>query len=377
MKYTISVLFVFQIFILMSFLLATRTVGVTVNTIGPEGWQPSNRNIRPAQQVLSSGIISVMRPPPPSQEPRPRIHPRHPNHSVTSHSTHLVNQRPAVLPHVSFAQFPSYQDDVRKIRSNFAQFPQGSFSQNNSPENVRQQFVFNQKVVDSSSRKPQQFTDPSENFLSEYVVNKHLAHFPGRQQLQFASPALQHGYTQKLIGSNTEHSLMLNHSRFAQNTIPPRITRNQNEKDHANRLHTEENVGNLLQAASSQSTQFSVPQTSPSTERKYIRGNLSSDSQYRSLEADVQFTQSIEASEHHSTYHAPDSVLLSVQPFSAIRITKPPVLGSGIKSFSENQLKTTATSDIRKKVTLKDILDEDCPKAKEMGYCASPPRYPS
>jgi hypothetical protein len=277
---------------------------------------------------------------------------------------------------VSFLQFPSYQDNTRTVHSNFAQYPQEFFKQNVSPENARQKFAFNQNVVDNSSRKPQTFIDPSEGYISESIVNKQLANFPDRQQFQFPSSVFQQGYTQQLIGSNTENSVTLNQSPFVQNTIPTRNTWGQNGKQHANSQHTEENFGKLQHTASSQSTQFTIPQASPSTKHKQI--NLSNNSNYHGLEPDVQFTQSIEASEHHSTYHAPTSAILhSFQLPSAIRITNPPVLGPGTRSFLENQLNTTTTPDIKKKVTLKDILDEDCPKAKEMGYCASPPRYPS
>jgi hypothetical protein len=95
------------------------------------------------------------------------------------------------------------------------------------------------------------------------------------------------------------------------------------------------------------------------------------------LEPIVQFAQSIEASEHHSTYHAPDNLLDSDPPSSAIRITDPPIFGPATRLLPENKLRTTLAPDTRQKVTLKDILVEDCPKAKEAGYCASPPRYPS
>jgi hypothetical protein len=91
----------------------------------------------------------------------------------------------------------------------------------------------------------------------------------------------------------------------------------------------------------------------------------------------VQFAQSIEASEHHSIYHAPDTLLDSGPPSSAIRITDPPVFGPATRPLAETKLRTTLAPDTRQKVTLKDILVEDCPKAKEAGYCASPPRYPS
>ncbi|XP_021937443.1 uncharacterized protein LOC110838499 isoform X2 [Zootermopsis nevadensis] len=359
------------IFILMSFLLATRTVGVTVNTLGSADWQPSNRNTKLVQRVPSSDTISVMRPPPPpAQELRPRIHPRPPDPSVTSHSRHPVSQRPFILPAVSFSQFPSYQDD-RIIHSNFAQFPQGTFKQNNSPEHLRQQFAFNQNVVDSTSRKPQQFGNPSDSSISESIVTKQLENFPHRQQLQFSSPVFHQGLKQQLTGSDTQNSLKLNQSRFVQNTIPSRNTWNQNGRDHENLSQIVENFGKLQHTAT-------VPQASPSSEQKHALVNFPNNLNFRNLEPDVQFTQSIEASEHHSTYHAPpDEMLHSVQLPSAIRITNPPVLGPGTRSLSENQLGTTSAPDIKKKVTLKDILDEDCPKAKEMGYCASPPRYPS
>jgi hypothetical protein len=275
---------------------------------------------------------------------------------------------------VSYSQFPSYQDDDRTVRSNFAQFPQGSFRQNNAPENVRQQLSFNQNIVDSSSRKPQQFTDPSDSSISDSIVNKQLATFPDRQQFQFPSSVFRQGYTQQQIGSNTENSLTLNQSRFVQNTTPSRNTWNQNGREHANRPHVE-NFGKLQHTTSSQIIQYTVPQASPPTEYKQVLSNISN---YHSLEPDVQFTQSIEASEHHSIYHAPPvAILHSEQVPSAIRITNPPVLGPATRSVSENQLRTTSAPDIKKKVTLKDILDEDCPKAKEIGYCASPPRYPS
>jgi hypothetical protein len=207
--------------------------------------------------------------------------------------------------------------------------------------------------------------------MSESIFNKQVVSVPDIKY-QFPIPIYQQDYKQPLISSNTENLLTLYQNRFVQNAVPSRNNWNQDGKEYAKGPSVEDNFGNRPHAASPQSSQFTPP-----SEHKQSPALFPNVSNYHNLEPDVQFSQSIEASEHHSTYHAPDSVLDSGPPPSAIRITKPPTFGPATRSLSENKLRTTSVPDMRKKVTLKDILVEDCPKAKEMGYCASPPRYPS
>jgi hypothetical protein len=273
---------------------------------------------------------------------------------------------------VSSSKFPSYQQDIRNIRPLFAQFPQGYSTQSNSPENIRQQVVFNQKIVDSTSRKPLQFSEPSDSTMSESIFNKQVVSLPDRQQYQFPGPIYQQDHKQQFISSNTENPSTIYQNRFVQKVIPSRNNWNQDGKEYAKRPPVEENFGSRSHTANPQSSQITA--ASQHKQSPVLFPNVSS---HYSLEPNVQFTQSIEASEHHSIYRAPETVIDSVQPASAIRITKPPTFGPATRSISENKLRTTSPPDTRKKVTLKDILVEDCPEAKEMGYCASPPRYPS
>lgn len=357
----------------LSLLLSTRTVGVTVDTLGTANWQPSYRNPWQKQRGLNSDTISIMRPPPfPAHELGLRANPQSPKPSLTSHNRHPVNQRPSVLPIASSPQFSSYHGDVRTVHSNLAQLHQGFSNQNISPENDRQQIASHIQTGDSTSRKPLQFSYPSDNSMSESIADKQVIAFPDRHQLHFPSLILQQGHKQ-LTGLNVVNPLKLHQNRFVQNALQSGNVWNQNGIKYANRPSFEDNLGNQKHTAVSQSPQTSVTQASPSTEIKRFP-NVSN---YRSLEPNVQFAQSIEASEHHSTYHAPAGVLHSSQLPSAIRITKPPDFGPATRSFLGNDVGTTSAPDIRKKVTLKDVLVEDCPKAKAMGYCASPRRYPT
>lgn len=344
----------FQMFILVCVFLSGRTWGITVDTLGAADRQSSNRNTRQGQGV-NPEIIRFMRPPPvPAHELRLRSHPRPP---VTSHSRHPFNKRPSVFPNVSSSKFPNYQQDNGNIQSHFSQFPQGFSAQNNSPENVRQQVVFNQKTVDSTSRKPLQFSGPPDSTISESIFNIQVSTLPDRQHHQHPGPVYQ-----QVTSSNTENPLVIHRNRFLPNAVPSRSNWNQDWKVQAKEPSTESNFGNRLHSAS---PQFPESKQSPNVSNQH------------SLEPNVQFAQSIEASEHHSIYHAPDTLLDSGPPSSAIRITDPPVFGPATRPLAETKLRTTLAPDTRQKVTLKDILVEDCPKAKEAGYCASPPRYPS
>jgi hypothetical protein len=358
----------FQMFVIISFLLVTRTVGITVETLHSAGWQPSNRNMRQGYRTLRPEPISAMRPPP-AQESGLRRYPRIP---VATSSRHPVIHRPSSYPVISFSQFPSYQEDVKAIRASFAHLQEGYATQKNSPENARQQIAFNQQIVDSTSRKPLKFGDVSDSFLLETTVNKQVTPFSDKQHSQFQSPFLKERHKQQLIGSSTQNPLTLPQNRFVQNKIPSKNALNQNREEYFKRPLLEQNVGHL-HTANAPSSLLTVSPASPPVEYKELPLYFRNISTYQNVEPNVQFTQSIEASEHHSTYHAPSNLLDSDPQPSAIRITKAPSFGQATRSLSDNQL----TSDIKKKITLNDILVEDCPNAKETGYCASPPRYPS
>jgi hypothetical protein len=208
--------------------------------------------------------------------------------------------------------------------------------------------------------------------MSESTFNKQVVSLPNRQQYQLPGPIYQEDLKQQLISSNTENPLTIDQNRFVQKAIPSRNNWNLDEKEYTRRPSVENNFGSRPHNANPQPSQFTA--ASEHKQSPVLFPNVSS---HHNLEPNVQFSQSIEASEHHSIYHAPDTLLDSVPPPSAIRITKPPTFGQTTRSLSENKLRTTSAPDARKKVTLKDILVEDCPEAKEMGYCASPPRYPS
>jgi hypothetical protein len=207
--------------------------------------------------------------------------------------------------------------------------------------------------------------------MSESIFSKQVISIPDRQQYQLPGPIYQQDHKQQIFSSNTENPLTIHHNSFVQKAIPSRNNWNQDEIEYTKRP-VENNFGNRPHTANSQSSQFTA--ASEYKQSPVLFPNVSS---HHNLEPNVQFSQSIEASEHHSIYHAPDTLLDSGPPPSAIRITKPPTFGPSTRSLSENKLRTTSAPDTRKKVTLKDILVEDCPEAKEMGYCASPPRYPS
>jgi hypothetical protein len=208
--------------------------------------------------------------------------------------------------------------------------------------------------------------------MSESTFNKQVESFPDRQQYQLPGPIYQQDHKQQSISSNTENPFTIHQNWFVQKAVPSRNNWNQDGKEYTKRPPVENNFGSRPHTANPQSSQFTA--ASEHKQSPVLFPNVSSP---HNLEPSVQFTQSIEASEHHSIYHAPDTLLDSVPPPSAIRITKPPTFGPATRSLTENKLRTTSAPDTRKKMTLKDILVEDCPEAKEMGYCASPPRYPS
>jgi hypothetical protein len=238
---------------------------------------------------------------------------------------------------------------------------------------VRQQTAFNQETVDSTIRKPLKFSDVSDSSALESVANKQLIPFPHKQHSQYQSPVFKGYHNQQLIGLSTQNPIALNQNRLVQNKIPFKNNFNQAREEYFKRLPLEQNLGQHLHTANDQSSQFTASKASLSTEHRQLPVHFRNTSTYFSTEPNVLFTQSIEASEHHSTYHVPSNILDSDPQPSAIRITKAPTLGQATRPLSDNQL----TSDIKRKVTLNDILVEDCPNAKEMGFCASPPRYPS
>lgn len=352
----------FQNFIIVSFLLATRTVGITVEKVNSADWQSSNRNMREGHRTLRPETISGMRPP--LQESGLLPYPRLP---VATYR----RQKPSLFPVLSSSQFPGYRENVKNIRSNFAQLHEGFATQKNFPQHVRQQF--NQQIVDSTIRKPLKISDVSDSLVLESVANKQLVPFPHKQQSQYQSPVFKGYHNQQQIGLSTQNPLTLNQNRLVQNKITFKNNFNQDREEHFTRLPPEQNLRQHLHTANEQSSQLTASKAALSAEHRQFPVHLGNTSTYHSTEPNVHFTQSIEASEHHSTYHVPSNILDSEPQPSAIRITKAPNFGQATRSLSDNQL----TSDIKKKVTLKDILVEDCPDAKEMGFCASPPRYPS
>jgi hypothetical protein len=291
---------------------------------------------------------------------------------VVKYSRHTVIQRPPLFPLFSSSQFPSYKEDVKSIRSNFAQPHEGYDTQKNSPENVRKQIGFNQQIIDSTSRKPLKFSDVSDSSISETTVNKQIISFPDKQQSQFQSPVFKERHKQQIIGANTQNQLTLYQNRFVQNKTHSKNRLNQDKEEYFIRLPPEQNLGHLHKP-NAQSSQLTVTKASPPAEYRQPPAHFHNTSIYHNAEPNVQVTQSIEASEHHSNYHAPSTLLGSGPQPPAIRITKVPTFVQATRHVADNQL----TSDIKKKVTLSDILAEDCPDAKEMGFCASPPRYPS
>lgn len=349
--------FVFQKFIIVSFLLATRTVGITVETVNSAYWQPSNRNMRQGHRMQRPETVSVMRPPP--HQSGQLSYPRLP---VATNSRHPVTQKPSLFP-FSSSQFPGYKENVKAIRSNFAHFHEGYATQKNLPQHVRQQTAFNQQTEDSTSRKPLKFSDVLDSSILESVVNKQLIPFPHTQQSQYQSPVFKERHKQQQIGSSTQNPLTLHQNRLVFNKISSKNNLNQDREEYFNRLRLEQNLRQHLHTANEQPSQLTASAASPSAENRQLPVHFRNTSTYHSAEPN----------EHHSTYRAPSNVLDSDPQSSAIRITKAPTFGQATRLHSGNQL----TSDIKKKVTLNDILAEDCPNAKEMGFCASPPRYPS
>ena len=282
-------------------------------------------------------------------------------------------QKPFLFPVFSSSQFPGYRENVKNIRSNFAPLHEGFATQKNLPQHVRQQTALNQQTVDSTIRKPPKFNDVSDSSVLESVVHKQLIPFPHKQQSQHQSPVFKGYHNQQLIGLSTQNPLTPNQNRLLQNKIPFKNNFNQNREEYFKRLPQEQNLRQNLHTANEQSSQLTASKASLSAEHRQLPVHFRNTSTYYSTEPNVLFTQSIQTSEHHSTYHVPSNILDSDPQPSAIRITKAPTFGQATRTLSDNQL----TSDIKKKVTLNDILVEDCPNAKEMGYCASPPRYPS
>ncbi|XP_069691568.1 uncharacterized protein [Periplaneta americana] len=366
------------IFALVSLaLVAMKAAGVTIDTLSSTDWQPSGRSLRQPQQSFRSGSISVMRPPPRPHEKGPRGHSRpshHSSSSLTTHNRHPSQKRPSTHSDSSSKQFLGYQDDIRPIRPNFAQ-SSPEFSR--PTENIRQKPSFSSQIVDTSSRKPQKFNDLPDSFMSESIVSEDRVPFTERGPFQYPNRLSQFEQKQQQHTSILESSSQ-RQNRFVQNAIPIRSIWNQNGNDFSRPPPVEEDHGQHSIPVSSQSPHFSGPQLFPSAEAEQRPTYHSNTSGYLIEEPLVQFTQSIEASEHHSTYHAPGPLPQLDPAFSAIKVTKAPSFGPGTRSaFQDNQSKSTSPPETKKKATLKDILAEDCPKAKEMGYCASPPRYPS
>lgn len=347
-------------------------MGITIETVNSADWQPSNRNMRQGHRALRTETLSVMRPenipfmrPPPHESgllPYPRL-------PVATYSW----QKPSLFPVVSSSQFPGYKENVKTIRPNFAHLHEGYATQKNLPHHVRQQTAFNQQIVDSTIRKPLKFSDVSDSSALGSVANKQLIPFPHKQQSQYQSPVFKEHHNQQIIGLSTQNPLTLHQNRLEQKKIPSKNNFKQDREEYFRRPPLEQNLGQHLHTPNVQPSQLTASKATPSAELRKLPVHFRNTSTYHSVEPNVQFTQSIEASEYHSTYRVPSNILDSYSQPSAIRITKAPTFGQATRSLSDNQL----TSDIKNKVTLNDILVEDCPNAKEMGFCASPPRYPS
>jgi hypothetical protein len=320
--------------------------------------------MREGHRTLRPETISFMRPPPHESGllPYRRL-------PLATYS----RQKPSLFPVFTSSQLPGYRENVKNVRSNFAQLHEGFATQKNLPQHVRQQTAFNQQTVDSTIGKPLKFSDVWDSSVSESVANEQLVPFPHKHQSQYQSPVFKGYHNQQLIGLSTQNPLTPNQNRLVQNKIPFKNNFNQAREEYFKRLPLEQSLGQHLHTAKEQSSQLTASKASLSAEHRQLPVYLHNISTYYSTEPNVHFTQSIEASEHHSTYRVPGNILDSDPQPSAIRITKAPTFGQATRSPSDNQL----TSDIKKKVTLNDILVEDCPNAKEMGFCASPPRYPT
>ncbi|PSN53484.1 hypothetical protein C0J52_09345, partial [Blattella germanica] len=283
------------------------------------------------------------------------------------------NQRPSEIFETSPSQFPSFGDDIRTIQNNFGQISQTFTGQKNRFENIKPTYEFNPQLTDTSSRRPQTFLDSSDPFISE---TNHSPHGTNYQKQEFQNPnrGFQSENKHRIPSTIIENS-PVRQNHFVQNAIPNRNNwRDSHNHQNPEDTHSHQSLPQSFSTFNIKDTSFSSrPQTFTDLELKDSNRPINETSY--SIEPIVQFSQSIEASEHHSTYH-PSPSIYEQQP-SPIRLTKGPDFGSATRSYPEIQQRTTSAPDVKKRITLKDIISEDCPNAKEVGYCASPPRYPA
>ena len=246
----------------------------------------------------------------------------------------------------------SIRDNINTIHSNFHHLSQ---NQNSAIGNS----IFNTQT-DISNRRPQTFSDTS---TSESI---HVPQTHRDQQFHISNQVLPTGNKQVGINLNPGSSLQ-NHNL---DNVVPNINNYFPNNFQGNSVANVQKEKQTFSIANSKPTSFPASTQQFSDFEPHKIKSVRNQTSYNA-EPSVQFSQSIQASEHHSTYHP---AALFDQPFSAITLTQGPDLGG---SYSTNYVRTTIAPEVKKKLTLKDILAEDCPNAKEMGYCASPPRYPA
>ncbi|KAJ9582241.1 hypothetical protein L9F63_003370 [Diploptera punctata] len=334
-------------------------------------------------------------------------------------------------------QLHSFKDDLGSIHSNFNKIPQNLQRPNTGTENS----IFNSQIYDTTIRKPQTsdtylsessfvpqshrdnaFQNPAQLFgndnkLKEISFPQDTSSSTGPRQNQFtgntftkvnnwdnfsnqnsfghssssqqnnpqlfssADAKLQTSFSSALENENNQKGsgiLIDSFSGTRQNQASGNAFTNPTKwEDFSNQNSFRQSSNNAQENSQLLSTSDTKSQNSFSTRSPFftdfephkIRNSINQSSY--DIEPLVQFSQSIQASEHHSTYHVSPSL---DQHISALTLTKAPDLGS---SATDTYLRTTTAPEHKKKLTLKDILAEDCPDAKNDGYCASPPRYPT
>nr|CAD7404423.1 unnamed protein product [Timema cristinae] len=335
----------------------------------------------------------------------------------------LFGVKPAGVPFNNFALGPSYQEGVRSVRSNNVflgnGFPKQQFIQQYKNALLAPQLAA-QNPFPHLTVKPLQFPDVNGGSAVSQIISNQLIQ-NGFPNPPYQDPIYTSGTEQNQVssvkpwGQEPKDYRYVTHWTYpsqAQIGKPPLSYQNFESPSKTQQTPWEPQKGfQSAQLTSNEQpkysqaeyqTQWLLSPNSETTPRKPEIIESSSKSQYSSLNLDseagksprhlsfhdsraaaTQFVPSVAESESREisgpnsfnlvSYR--DSSALSSEP--AIRLIEAPSLAP--KSAARSTLSKPAipTTETKKKATLKDILIQDCADAEKIGYCASPPRYPS
>nr|CAD7443408.1 unnamed protein product [Timema bartmani] len=332
--------------------------------------------------------------------------------------------KPAGVPFNSFALGPSYQEGLRSVRSNNVflgnGFPKQQFIQQYKNALLAPQLAA-QNPFPHLTVKPLQFPDVNgDSAVSQIISNQLIQNgFPNPpyQDPIYTSATEQNQVSSvKPWGQEPKDYRYVTHWTYpGQDQVgkPPLSYQNFESPSKTQQTPWEPHRGfQSAQLTSNEQpkysqaeyqTQWLLSPNSETTPRKPEIIESSSKSQYSSLNSDseagksprhlsfhdsrattTRFVPSVAESESReisgpnsfnlASYRA-DSSALSSEP--AIRLIEAPSLAPKSAATSTLSKSAIPTTETKKKATLKDILIQDCADAEKIGYCASPPRYPS